>query len=189
MEYNNVFNKCNIEGCENKKQTIGLCQSHYNKHIRSGHIAGVYKINLKDKTYIGMSNSSLKDRLSTEKSGLIMNDGRRVSNELLEYFNYLCSNEKELSKEEVLKKYFSYEIIFGTERWSKVDENFNEVEYEDNKQKRDLIFKALTSTNPEIQEWNKKLERLVKHKEHYWIRYFKELDKKNNTNNCLNKKD
>lgn len=177
---------CCVDGCGNKVESNGLCSKHYNKYIRSGDMAGVYKINLDDEFYIGMSYLGIDARIKTEKSRLRTNNPQSVCRKLLEHFNELCSKEPDLTREEVLDKHFKWEVIECSPRWCKIDENFNGNGFKDYIEQRELTFKANISTNEEVVAWIKQANIYWKARESKWIKHYKDLDAQNGTNYCLN---
>lgn len=186
MDMNKKEKICKIEGCNCKVKSNELCTTHYNQYYRSGDVAGVYKIMLGDKIYIGQSYLGVNSRVATEKSGLRKDNPQSVSSELRKYFNELCMQESELTRDEVLEKYFEYEILEESARWYRLDENGEKIEYVDSKEQREKTFKVNTSENPEVKEWNNKAKIYWEMRENHWIRHYKNIDKENCTQNCLN---
>lgn len=180
---------CKVDGCTGTVRTNGYCSKHSNDYYRANQEAGVYIITLKDKSYIGMSTTAIVDRIRTERSRLITDNPQSVSGEMLNYFNSLCKEESTLSREEIADKYFDYDIIEGSLGWYKVDEDFNRIEFKDDSEKREAIFKIGTNNNSEVKSRQAMLDYYWKMREHYWIKHHKNLDKQNGTQNCLNIKD
>jgi len=189
MKKNKKAEICLVEGCKKEVHANGLCSKHNNDRSRSGDVAGVYKITLKDKIYIGMSMAGVYTRISTERSRLIENNSESVNKDLLQYFNELCDEEPQLSRKEIASKYFDYEVLFSSPRWNKADENYNTIKFEDEEEQKELTFGANISTNQEVVRRKKLLERLLLSKESLLIKYYKNLDKQNGTHICLNIKD
>ena len=183
--------KCSVEGCTNTVLCKGICNNHYkiisNSKGRCQQNAGIYIIWCKEKFYIGYSFSGLKTRYYNEKYALIKNKMGSLSNEFLDYFNSICEAESSLSRKEILNKYVHQDIIEEIQRWTKIDENFNYVEYSDDKEKGKLLYKVLFSTNAaEVIYRNDQTDIYLRTRERLLIKHAKELDRQNGTTLCLN---
>ncbi|MBU3176670.1 hypothetical protein KPL47_09825 [Clostridium estertheticum] len=181
------INLCKIEGCNKSVHAKGLCKSHYNHYDRSGEVAGVYKIILKDVIYIGYTYSGMLTRMSNHKSNILGDKSTYTSEELLKYFNMICEEEG-IAREEAFDKYFDYAVLESSPRWHKVDENFNTIPYKGKAEQKELTFGANISTDSEMQRWNELGKEYWEGREAYWINYYKRLDIENRTNICMNVK-
>lgn len=188
------MNKCAIESCTKEAVKHGLCETHLrNEWYKAGYLRGVYKIYFKnsDKFYIGMAfDEGINQRFSKHKNFLIKEYSKypeqNKSFSLLKYFNELCTENQQLSREEVFEKYVDYEVINGMKPFIPINSDENSFEFSDDKDRLRESYKFFESKNPEIINAINEMRGFMSRRKKEAIRQAKKMDKDNNTENCLN---
>lgn len=187
-----IINKCKVEWCDKKAHSRGLCFSHYHIWDKCGYDGGVYKIQIKDKIYIGKSDISLHHRTREELSALKHNH-KSVPKELSEYFNEICLEEL---GEEYLDSELRKMIIDKFVKVEHLKETFPFIEKEEEKGnkeiRREMAFKWHTKYKGNQMDeltahWYEKLQKVIDSAETREINKYHKLDIENGTNNLLNK--
>ncbi|MFV3014092.1 hypothetical protein ACLD43_19235 [Clostridium botulinum] len=188
---------CNHNECNKKIYAKGLCQKHYNHYWQFGNEVGVYKLIIKDKIYIGSAvDQGIKTEINKHKHELINNKKSRYERnqdrKLFKYFNELCDLELGLhskdieNRKEVYNKFVDYEIIKSAYITEPVEINENGITFTDDIESRRESYILKFSDNEGLKEAYEKTLEFWHNKEKYCIEQYKKLDKKNNTNYCLN---
>lgn len=185
----NNIKKCKVEWCNKEVHSKGFCAKHYHIWDKSHYFGGVYRLNIKDKIYIGKSDMSLKHRTRDEINALKNNIKGTVPKEVLNFFNSLCIEELEEDylepslRELIIDKYVSVDyleerfpfVVDGMSKEEIVQLAFNGyVRYLDNKM--DDISNY----------WHSKYYKTIDIAEDKEINKHKQEDIKNGTNNLLN---